>query len=164
MPAARTILLVGRSAQDLPALRRLARPLPAPDSARTAKAAEVVLPVVYDGPDLSDVAGVLGCSPEAVVARHTAEPWRVAFCGFAPGFGYLTGAGEWDVPRRAQPRTSVPAGSVGLAGEFSGVYPRSSPGGWQLVGRTDEVLFDLERDPPALLSPGTPVRFRAVAR
>ena len=84
------------------------------------------------------------------------------FCGFAPGFGYLTGEGEWDIPRRKSPRTKVPPGAVALAGEFSGVYPRESPGGWQLVGRTDVAVFDLTREPAALLRPGTRVRFVAV--
>ncbi len=122
----------------------------------------VELPVTYDGEDLEEVAGLLGVGADELVARHTARPWIVAFCGFAPGFGYAVDPeGGWDVPRRATPRTRVPAGSVGLAGEFSGVYPRASPGGWQLVGRTDVQVFDLERDPPALLAPGTRVRFVA---
>jgi KipI family sensor histidine kinase inhibitor len=95
-----------------------------------------------------------------VVRRHTTGLWTVAFCGFAPGFGYLTAvAGTWDVPRRENPRTRVPVGSVGLAGEFTGVYPRSSPGGWQLIGRTELEVLDLDRDPPALLSPRRRVRF-----
>ncbi|HNP11666.1 MAG TPA: carboxyltransferase domain-containing protein, partial [Mycobacterium sp.] len=92
-----------------------------------------------------------------------ATPWRVGFGGFAPGFAYLVGGDpRLAVPRRAEPRTRVPAGSVGLAGEFSGVYPRESPGGWQLIGRTDAVLWDIDRTPPALLRPGMWVRFRAV--
>lgn len=98
-----------------------------------------------------------------MVRIHTAAEFRVAFCGFAPGFGYLTGLGErYAVPRRATPRTAVPAGSVGLAGPYTGVYPRSSPGGWQLIGTTDSVLWDATREPAALLSPGTRVRFAAV--
>jgi len=98
-----------------------------------------------------------------VIAAITAAELTVAFGGFAPGFGYLTGLPkQLHVPRRATPRTRVPAGAVGLAGEFAGVYPRPSPGGWQLVGRTDVVLFDPNREPPALLSPGTRVRFREV--
>ncbi|GAB2555452.1 5-oxoprolinase subunit B family protein [Kribbella endophytica] len=119
----------------------------------------VEIPVVYDGEDLADVAELLSCSIEEVVRRHTADEWTVAFCGFAPGFGYLTGESSWDIPRRSSPRTKVPAGSVGLAGEFSGVYPRESPGGWQLLGRTDVAVFDLNRDPAALLSPGRRIRF-----
>jgi KipI family sensor histidine kinase inhibitor len=100
-----------------------------------------------------------------VVRRHTEHEWTVAFCGFAPGFGYLTSnSWSWDVPRRSSPRTKVPPGSVALAGVFSGVYPRESPGGWQLVGRTDLAVFDLSRDPAALLRPGNRVRFVDVGR
>jgi KipI family sensor histidine kinase inhibitor len=124
----------------------------------------VELPVHYDGADLDDLARLLELTTDEVVARHTGAEWTVAFCGFAPGFGYLTQPGTaWDVPRRATPRTKVPPGSVALAGEFSGVYPRESPGGWQLIGRTDVAVFDLDRDPAALLRPGTRVRFVEVA-
>jgi KipI family sensor histidine kinase inhibitor len=106
------------------------------------------------------VAALTGLTPAGVVAAHTGTPWRVAFTGFAPGFGYLEGGDpRLDVPRRAVPRVRVPAGAVGLAGRFSGVYPVESPGGWQLIGRTEAVLWDLDRDPPALLRPGTTVRF-----
>jgi KipI family sensor histidine kinase inhibitor len=125
--------------------------------------ADVVIDVTYDGEDLDEVARLAGLSPADVVAVHTASPMRVGFGGFAPGFAYLVGGdARLDVPRRAEPRTRVPAGSVGLAGEFSGVYPRVSPGGWQLIGRTDAVLWDIQRDPPALLTPGTWVQFRAI--
>ncbi|MFJ7960567.1 allophanate hydrolase subunit 1 [Streptomyces sp. NPDC096319] len=159
VPAARTVLLDG---VDDPG--RLASELtgwePAPLHARVGGAVEV--PVRYDGPDLADVAALWGVSVEAAVRIHTAAEFRVAFCGFAPGFGYLTGLGErYEVPRRATPRTAVPAGSVALAGPYTGVYPRSSPGGWQLIGTTDAVLWDADRDPAALLAPGTRVRFRA---
>jgi KipI family sensor histidine kinase inhibitor len=96
-----------------------------------------------------------------VVAAHTGAPWRVAFGGFVPGFAYLAGGDpRLDVPRRDEPRTRVPAGSVALAGEFSGVYPRETPGGWQLIGRTDAALWDIDRDEPALLTAGMTVRFR----
>ena len=123
----------------------------------------VELPVVFDGPDLDEVARLAGRSTRDVVAGLTSAELTVAFGGFAPGFGYLTGLPEFlHVPRRATPRTRVPAGAVGLAGPFAGAYPRASPGGWQLVGRTDVVLFDVDRDPPALLTPGTRVRFRRV--
>lgn len=120
----------------------------------------VVVPVVYDGADLTEAAAVLGWAPDELVARHTGAVWRVAFIGFAPGFAYLV-SGDWpfDVPRLAAPRTRVPAGAVGLAGAFSGVYPRESPGGWQLIGRTEFPLWDLAADPPARLAPGTRVRF-----
>jgi KipI family sensor histidine kinase inhibitor len=125
--------------------------------------ADVEIDVVYDGADLEEVARLTGLTPGDVVAAHTAAPLRVGFGGFAPGFAYLVGGDErLNVPRRTEPRTRVPAGSVGLAGEFSGVYPRESPGGWQLIGRTDAVLWDVDRDPPALLTPGAWVRFRAI--
>ncbi|MCK9794363.1 urea amidolyase family protein [Isoptericola sp. 4D.3] len=121
------------------------------------------VPTVYDGEDLSDVARLLGCSPEEVVRRHTGASWVVGFVGFAPGFAYLTGDDDrLVVPRRESPRTRVPAGSVALAGPYSGVYPRASPGGWQLVGRTDVVTWDADRDPPTPWAPGDRVRFTAV--
>ena len=117
-----------------------------------------------DGADLAIVAGDLGMAVEEVIDAHTRTPWRVGFCGFAPGFAYLIdGDPRLNVPRRAEPRSRVPAGSVALAGAFSGVYPRDSPGGWQLIGRTDAVLWDINRSQPALLTPGTQVQFRARA-
>jgi KipI family sensor histidine kinase inhibitor len=120
----------------------------------------VELPVSYDGPDLDEVADLTGLSRAEVVRRHTGAEYAVAFCGFAPGFAYLTGGDPaLRVPRRASPRTTVPTGAVGLAGEFTGVYPRPSPGGWQLIGRTGAPLWDTGRDPPALLVAGTRVRF-----
>ncbi len=160
VPAARTVLLrVDPASGDLDAVARAVRGTE-PDSAARADEGLVEVPVVYDGEDLDDVGRLTGWGADGVVARHTAEPWTVAFCGFAPGFAYLTQPGTgWDVPRRESPRTRVPPGSVALAGEFGGVYPRESPGGWQLVGRTDLVTFDVDRDPPALLVPGTRVRF-----
>ena len=122
-----------------------------------------IIEVVYDGEDLDEVARLTGLSAAEVVDAHTAAPLRVGFGGFAPGFAYLVGGDRrLHVPRRAEPRTRVPAGSVGLAGEFSGVYPRESPGGWQLIGRTEAALWDVHRDPPALLTPGSWVRFRAI--
>jgi KipI family sensor histidine kinase inhibitor len=120
----------------------------------------VEIPVTYDGPDLDDVAVLTGLTRDGVVAAHTGTDWRVGFGGFAPGFAYLVGGDpRLRVPRRSEPRTRVPAGAVGLAGEFSGIYPRESPGGWQLLGTTDVVLWDADREPPALLVPGTIVRF-----
>jgi KipI family sensor histidine kinase inhibitor len=136
------------------------------DTAAGERRADVVLDVVYDGEDLDEVARLTGLTPDEVVAAHTGTLWRVGFSGFAPGFAYLVGGDErLHVPRRPEPRTKVPAGSVGLAGEFSGVYPRQSPGGWQLIGRTAEdqaPLWDVDRDDPALLTPGMWVEFRAV--
>jgi 5-oxoprolinase (ATP-hydrolysing) subunit B len=120
----------------------------------------VEVPVVYDGEDLAEVAALSGLSEEEVVARHQRPEYRVAFCGFAPGFAYIVGGDPaLQVPRRRSPRTAVPAGSVALADEFTGVYPRQMPGGWQLIGHTDAVLWDLSRDQPALLPPGTRARF-----
>jgi KipI family sensor histidine kinase inhibitor len=160
VPGARTLLL------------RLRRPLAAGErqdlldlpgvdlSAAVDDHDTVDIPVDYSGPDLADVAEHTRMSPDEVVATHTGQVWTVAFCGFAPGFGYLAGEHErLRVPRRDRPRTTVPAGAVGLAEAFSGIYPRPGPGGWQLIGITDAVLWDLDRDPPALLHPGRRVRF-----
>ena len=123
----------------------------------------LVIDVCFDGPDLPEVADHWGCSPEAVVTRLGGIRFRVAFCGFAPGFGYLAGLpAELVVPRRAEPRLRVPAGSVGLADRYAGIYPTASPAGWQLVGRTEVTLFDPARDPPALLAPGTHVQLLAL--
>ncbi|RZU11602.1 allophanate hydrolase subunit 1 [Streptomyces sp. BK239] len=157
VPAARTVLLDGL-ADPVRWARELTSAAVPPAPPRSG--AVVELPVRYDGPDLADVAAHWGV-PEPEVARvHAATEFRVAFCGFAPGFGYLTGLpARYDVPRRATPRTAVPAGSVALAGPYTGVYPRSSPGGWQLIGTTDAVLWDHTRVPAALLTPGTRVRF-----
>jgi len=165
VPAARTVLLVtDPAATDLAEVERAVRRT-RPRAEWRAAGELVEVPVIYDGEDLDEVGSLLGCDGEEVARRHAAEEWTVAFCGFAPGFGYLAGASKrWDVPRRSSPRTTVPPGSVALAGEFSGIYPRASPGGWQLIGRTELVVFDLKRDPPALLRPGTPVRFVDVGR
>jgi KipI family sensor histidine kinase inhibitor len=166
VPAARTVLLVTEPGTILEPLvtqvTTLTSTLDVDAAGSDAEAVE--LRVVYDGPDLAEVARLTGLAEEEVVAAHTGTPWRIAFGGFAPGFAYLTGGDpRLAVPRRDEPRTSVPAGAVGLAGEYSGVYPRSSPGGWQLIGRTDAILWDAEREPPALLVPGGTVRFRAVS-
>lgn len=124
---------------------------------------DIEIEVIYDGADLAEVARLTGMSPDQVVAAHTGTLWRVGFGGFAPGFAYLVGGDErLNVPRHSESRTRVPAGSVALAGEFSGVYPRESPGDWQLIGRTTAQLWDVEGDPPALLRPGMSVQFRAV--
>jgi KipI family sensor histidine kinase inhibitor len=121
---------------------------------------EVVFPVVYDGDDLAAVPALTGLTEREVVAAHTQTSWTVAFCGFAPGFGYMIGGDpRLAVPRRPESRVRVPAGAVALAGEFSGVYPRESPGGWQLIGRTETVVWDIAADPPALLRPGVQVWF-----
>jgi KipI family sensor histidine kinase inhibitor len=168
VPAARTLLLRCTTGADLERAVETVAGLDLPD-APPASGDEVSVEVTYDGEDLADVAAHLGCDVPEVVRRHTATRWRVAFTGFAPGFGYLvpdtgqgSGGGEThplEVPRRPESRTAVPAGAVGLAGEFSGVYPRSSPGGWQLIGSTTTPTWDVDRDPPALLTPGARVRF-----
>lgn len=161
VPAARTVLVVAAEGVPVADLRALlAGVAPAPAAGAAAEASVVEVPVTYDGVDLADVAALTGLSEREVVAAHTGQTWQVAFGGFAPGFGYLIGEDErLHVPRREESRTRVPAGAVGLAGEYSGIYPRSSPGGWQLIGSTDAVLWDLDRDPAALLSPGVRVRF-----
>lgn len=164
VPASRTILVklagpryLAPTRQRLKALR-LQRPV---DEYGKAAQPDVVIGVTYDGADLAEVAELTGLSTAEVVAAHTGTLWQVGFGGFAPGFAYLIGGDpRLRVPRRAEPRTRVPAGSVGLAGEFSGVYPRESPGGWQLIGHTSAVLFDVTRDRPALLTPGMTVAFR----
>lgn len=160
VPAARTLMLhLDPSVTDPATVGRVVRAV-TPRHERRGSGDLVEVPVVYDGEDLEEVGTLTGWGSDGVVERHTAEEWTVAFCGFAPGFGYMVGdSGAWDVPRRSTPRTRVPPGSVALAGEFAGVYPRESPGGWQLIGRTDLAVFDLDREPPALLVPGTRVRF-----
>lgn len=163
VPAARTVLLhLDPGVTDAGAVSAAVRAVE-PAGEGLGDRGQVEVPVVYDGADLAEVARLTDLPPADVVRLHTAGTWTVAFTGFAPGFGYLVGGNpRLHVPRRDSPRTRVPAGAVGLAGEFSGVYPRESPGGWQLVGHTDLVLWDLDRDPPALLAPGTRVRFLAV--
>jgi KipI family sensor histidine kinase inhibitor len=160
VPAARTVLLLTAPGTDLGGLRRAVLALPVDPSAAPPDGETVEIPVVYDGPDLDEVGRLTGLGAAGVVEAHTATPWRVGFGGFAPGFAYLAGGDErLHVPRRAEPRTTVPAGAVGLAGEFSGIYPRASPGGWQLIGSTTAELWNPARTPPALLQPGARVRF-----
>jgi KipI family sensor histidine kinase inhibitor len=160
VPAARTVL-VGFDPAETDA-ERLGAALEAVEfSPGAAAQGELVeIPVVYDGEDLDAVADHAGLKREEVAAAHAGGEYTVAFCGFAPGFGYLTGLDErLHVPRRDSPRKRVPAGAVAIADTFAAVYPRPSPGGWQLIGHTDETLWDLDRDPPARLVPGTRVRF-----
>mgnify|MGYP000930296910 CR=1 FL=1 len=163
VPAARTVLVkfdpltttadeLGTRLASLPAARGSA-----------ASGRLVTIAVLYDGDDLAEVAALTGLDVQSVIEAHTATAWRVGFCGFAPGFAYLIdGHPRLQVPRKREPRTRVPGGSVALAGEFSGIYPRESPGGWQLIGRTDAPVWDVNRPEPALLKPGMRVRFRAV--
>ena len=164
VPAARTVLFDG--VEDVAALGAQLRRLPrAAAGAGAAAGAIVEVPTVYDGADLAEVARQWGTTETEVVALHTSTEFTVAFCGFSPGFGYCTGLpADRQVSRRTSPRPRVPAGSVALAGGFTAVYPSSSPGGWQLVGRTDLRLWDPAADPPARLTPGTRVRFREVPR
>lgn len=155
VPAARTVLVVGGLPQARKALEGI--DLSAPPRTNTN---QVVIPVIYDGPDLDLVAETAGITPERVVELHTGATYEVAFCGFAPGFGYLTGLPEeLQQPRLDEPRTKVPVGSVGIAGEYTAAYPRATPGGWRLIGRTEITLFDPRSDRPALLTPGDTVRF-----
>ncbi|QLQ38670.1 5-oxoprolinase subunit B family protein [Micromonospora robiginosa] len=157
VPAALTVLLDGVPDPETTAAR-IAGWHPRATAAG-ADAAEVRVPTVYDGADLPAVAEHWGVDVPTVVDRLRRTRFRVAFCGFAPGFAYLAGLPpELAVPRLATPRTRVPAGSVALAGPYAGIYPAASPGGWLLVGRTEMVLFDVHADPPARLTPGTPVR------
>ncbi|RLK24373.1 KipI family sensor histidine kinase inhibitor [Micromonospora sp. M71_S20] len=167
VPAATTVLLDGVPDPTTTAARIAAWP-PEPTApgrsaagaGTPAAAADLVeVPVTYDGEDLPLVAEHWGVDVPAVVDRLRRTPFRVAFCGFAPGFAYLTGLpAELAVPRLPTPRSRVPAGSVALAGPYAGIYPAASPGGWLLVGRTAMALFDVHADPPARLTPGTRVR------
>jgi KipI family sensor histidine kinase inhibitor len=166
VPGAETVLVVVADPTRLDLVRRAVEALEG-ESARTrgrdGSDREVVLDVVYDGDDLGDVADAAGLTVDAVVGIHSGALYRCDFCGFAPGFAYLSGLDRrLHLPRRATPRTSVPAGSVAIAGPYTAAYPSASPGGWHLLGRTDAALWNLEADPPALITPGTTVRFRPV--
>jgi 5-oxoprolinase (ATP-hydrolysing) subunit B len=162
VPAARTILVqcadqAGRRAVEaLAQSLRIDRPVPT-------DGVLVEVPTVYDGTDLAEVAAASGLSVEAVIDLHRGAEYRAAFCGFAPGFAYLTGlAAVLHLPRRANPRPSVSAGSVAIGADFTGVYPTASPGGWHLLGHTDVAMWDPARARPALIEPGDRVRFVAV--
>ena len=163
VPAARSVLV--QFAPHTISAAQLVQRIAACDLGGRVQRSDVLvqIPVRYDGEDLAEVAQMLGVSPEEVVRRHTGSEWSVAFTGFAPGFAYLSGGDPiFNVPRRATPRTKVPAGAVALAGTFSAVYPQASPGGWQIIGVTDAAMWDLSRDLPALLQPGYRVQFVAV--
>lgn len=160
---ARTVLLVARPGTEVSRLREVFSGAPTTTAASAPPGEvriEVRIEVRYDGADLAEVADAVGLSTAEVVRRHSAARYVVEFVGFAPGFGYLTGLDPiLQLPRRTSPRPSVPAGSVAIAGPYSAVYPRESPGGWHLLGSTDTVLFDPAADPPSPLVAGTVVRF-----
>ncbi len=164
VPAARTVLVrIDPRQLTLAAARTWITAAKADAAPTRAEATPVIeLAVAYNGPDLLDAAARLGTTPDGLISAHQNAHWRVAFTGFAPGFGYLV-SDDWhfDVPRLDSPRTRVPPGSVGIAGEFTGAYPRATPGGWRLIGQTDAPLFDPDAASPVLLAPGSRVRFVA---
>lgn len=160
VPAARTILVYFDPWKTSASLLRSAIAGLRIAARQDGGGARVEIPVDYRGEDLAEVAALLGVDVPELIRRHTGQDYTVAFTGFAPGFAYLSGGHEsLQVPRRSTPRTRVPAGSVALAGSFSAVYPDETPGGWQLLGTTAVRMWDLQRDPPALLQPGMRVRF-----
>ncbi len=160
--AARTVMVRAASATAAERLAAEISGMPVPER-RPTDTGRVQIDVCYDGPDLDELAELLGGSRESVIAAHCGQLWTAAFGGFAPGFSYCVGQHHsLEVPRRSTPRTAVPAGSVGLAGPFSAVYPRTSPGGWRLIGRTTAVLWDPDRQSPALITAGSTVCYRAV--
>ena len=157
VPGHRTVLAVWDTRSDVDLAALAAGAFDDPSSPGPAQTFEI--PVTYDGPDLAEVAALTHLSPEEVVVRHARSDYVVAFIGFAPGFAYLVGGDErLHVPRRDEPRERVPAGSVAVAGPYTGIYPREGPGGWRLLGRTTAMLFDPAREPPAMLAPGDRVR------
>ncbi len=159
IPAARTLLVMFNPVR-ISAAQLTDVLMACPLSAACHQHGELIeIPVCYNGEDLDDVARLLELSTDEVIGRHGAHEYQVAFCGFAPGFAYLAGGAGFDVPRRTTPRTRIPAGSVALAGTFSGIYPTDSPGGWQLIGTTPLEMWDIHREPAALLQPGMRVRF-----
>ncbi|HET9171283.1 MAG TPA: allophanate hydrolase subunit 1 [Actinospica sp.] len=167
IPAAETVMVVYDPARTQAATlaawleSALDRPVTAESAPHQGPA--ISIPVTYDGPDLSDVAARTNLSADEVLRRHTSAEYVVTFCGFAPGFAYLSGLDPaLCLPRRTVPRTRIPAGSVAIADRYTSVYPSNSPGGWHLLGRTETVMWDLDRQSPALLTPGTRVRFEAL--
>jgi KipI family sensor histidine kinase inhibitor len=164
VPAARTVLVKLDGPRNQGVIRQRLRKMriTADGAAPADRSADVVVDVVYDGPDLAEVASHTGLTTAQVINAHTSTPWRVGFGGPVPGFAYLLdGDPRLRVQRHSEPRTSVPAGSVVLADEFSAIYPRQLPGAWQIIGHTDAVLWDTDRPNPALLTQGMWVQFRA---
>ncbi len=165
VPAATTVLVRLADRASFATAAEWIAELTLDESDEPARTAEVVIPVVYDGADLGSVAATVGLSIDEVIALHTGAGYTAEFLGFAPGFAYLLGLPEaLHLPRRATPRTRVPAGSVAIADRHTAVYPGASPGGWHLLGRTAAAVWDPDRDPPSLLGPGARVRFVAVTR
>lgn len=157
VPGARTVLIDGVDPAATSELLSTWAPAPGADRlpGRT-----VEIAATFDGEDLPEVAALWGVGVSEAAERLAETPLTVAFCGFAPGFAYLRGLRpEWSVPRLTSPRSRVPAGSIALAGSYAGIYPSASPGGWRLVGHTDQELFAVRDEPPALLRPGTRVRW-----
>lgn len=155
VPSEHVVLARGGTEAVQQALQELPETLPEPSPPAT-----VTLPAAWDGPDLEAVAQTAGMSTAGVVAVLRETTFTVAFCGFSPGFGYLTGLpDQLRIPRRETPRSHVPAGSIAIAAGYCAVYPTDSPGGWHLLGTCATTLFDPQADPPALLRPGTVVRF-----
>jgi KipI family sensor histidine kinase inhibitor len=159
VPGEQTVLVIADPSADLDRIAARLPRLRLPDDAE-GDAEPIEIPVVYDGEDLDEVAALTGLSREDVVRRHSAASYTVAYLGFSPGFGYLSGLDPaLHVARRESPRTAVPAGSVAIAGPYAAVYPSRSPGGWRLLGHSRLPLWDVSRDPPSLLRPGMRVRF-----
>lgn len=167
VPAARTVLLKLDRPADVPSLDAALRTLALTSTADEPGPEELIVPVHYDGTDLTTLAAHLDVTSDDLISWHTAAPWTVDFAGFSPGFGYLvrepvgSPLDEVEFPRLDSPRTRIPAGSVAVAGRWSAVYPSATPGGWQLIGHTDLAIWDVTRDPPALFRPGVRVRFEA---
>ncbi|MFL6239681.1 MAG: 5-oxoprolinase subunit PxpB [Actinomycetes bacterium] len=161
VPGWRSVLVILDAPTDLESVAARLRAL-RPQRAAVDAVSTHVISVTYDGPDLELVAAHARLSIDEVVRRHAARTYTVAFLGFQPGFAYLVGLDpKLATPRKETPRTSVPSGAVGIAGDVTGIYPRTSPGGWQLIGSSDASLFDVEKSPPALFGPGDRVRFEA---
>ncbi|MGC4962624.1 5-oxoprolinase subunit B family protein [Gordonia sp. DT218] len=166
IPTAQTLLVQAEPGRgiDVLGIHRALRTSVAPGATDDSTTSEIRIPVSYDGPDLADVADLLDLNPDEVSAIHRDTTWQVQFMGFAPGFGYLVPQQNSDHPfrdvgRRSESRTRVPAGSVAIAAGYSAVYPRVSPGGWHLIGHTEQSMWDEDNSPPALLEPGTLICF-----